>query len=314
MSSGCAGTVVFDLAKVALGLLLVLSAPAVRAGDRDGSDGGGGKDVDTEHLFGFSEGADAGEKGEQEVVSDTIGRFGKRVAGPGKARYRVLDTKLGYQFDPIDRLSLEFGAFGTARRVRNVLDLDDKDYGTFDGVSIEVKYQVLKGSREQPLGLALELRPRFSRVLPIEGNGADIFDMESVLQLDLQLVPDRVWYGANVSFEPAAGRQRGHGPGYRSSTFLWSNAVVTRIGESTYLGPELRYLRGYAGTFLNRFESDALFLGPALHHRFTDKVWLTLAYAGQVRGRDAGPALAGRTFGLDQFERSNLRVKFGMEF
>ena len=38
------------------------------------------------------------------------------------------------------------------------------------------------------LGLALELRPRFARVLPIEGNGADILDMETVLQLDLQLV------------------------------------------------------------------------------------------------------------------------------
>jgi hypothetical protein len=283
--------------------------------DKAGGDDGKSKDVDTEHLFGFTEGADAGEKGEQEAVVDTISRLGKRLSGPGKGYYRVLDTKLGYQFDPIDRLSIEFGAFGTFRQVRNIVDLDDKSYGTFDGVSVEVKYQFLKGDKDQPLGLALELRPRFTRVLPIEGNGADIFDMETVLQLDLQLVPDKLWYGSNVSFEPAAGRQRGpDAPGYRSSTFLWSNALIARVGESTYLGPEVRYLRGYDGTFLNALESEALFVGPALHHRFTEKIWLTVAYAGQVWGRDADPTLAGRALGLNQFERHNVRVKFGMEF
>ncbi|GJD72844.1 hypothetical protein [Methylobacterium goesingense] len=328
MSSSCIGWLAAHLVPVAvlsLAILAFQSEDPARAGQDDapgkqGASASGdkgqssAKDVDTEHLFGFTEGADAGEKGEQEVVLDTISRFGKRAAGPGGSRYRVLDTKLGYQFNPIDKLSIELGAFGNLRTSRNIVGLDDKSYGTFDGISVEVKYQFLKGSAEQPLGLAVELRPRFSRVLPIEGNGADIFDMESVLQLDVQIVPNKLWYGGNLSFEPAAGRQLGNGPGYRSSTLLWSNALVARIGENTYLGPELRYLRGYAGTFLNKLESEALFLGPALHHRFTEKTWLTVAYAGQVRGRDTGPDLTGRRLGLDQFERQNLRVKFGMEF
>ncbi|MCP1561378.1 UNVERIFIED_ORG: hypothetical protein M2438_000381 [Methylobacterium sp. SuP10 SLI 274] len=272
------------------------------------------KDVDTEHLFGFTEGADAGEKGEQEVVIDTVTRVSKRRDGPGPSTYRVLDTRFAYQFNPIDKLSIEFSAFGTLRRQRNIVDLDDKSYGTFDGVSMEVKYQFLKGTKEQPLGLALEVRPRFTRILPVEGNGANIFDIESLLQIDVQVVPDKLWYGSNISFEPAAGRQRGGGPGYRSSTFLWSNVLVGRIGENTYFGPEVRYLRGYEGIFLNQLESEALTVGPALHHRFTEKIWLTAAYAGQVWGRDADPTLAGRALGLNQFERHNVRVKFGMEF
>lgn len=272
------------------------------------------KDVDTEHLFGFTEGADAGEKGEQEVVIDTVTRVSKRRDGPGPSTYRVLETRFAYQFNPIDKLSIEFSSFGTLRRQRNIVDLDDKSYGTFDGVSMEVKYQFLKGTKEQPLGLALEVRPRFTRILPVEGNGANIFDLESLLQLDVQVVPDKLWYGSNISFEPAAGRQRGGGPGYRSSTFLWSNVLVGRIGENTYFGPEVRYLRGYEGIFLNQLESEALTVGPALHHRFTEKIWLTAAYAGQVWGRDADPTLAGRALGLNQFERHNVRVKFGMEF
>ncbi|ACK82122.1 hypothetical protein [Methylorubrum extorquens] len=318
---------------VVLGVLLTLAIPSSAQAkpsdkpqtEQNGSPGGSAdkdqkaeksdkKDVDTEHLFGFTEGADAGEKGEQEVVIDTVTRVSKRRDGPGPSTYRVLDTRFAYQFNPIDKLSIEFSAFGTLRRQRNIVDLDDKSYGTFDGVSMEVKYQFLKGTKEQPLGLALEVRPRFTRILPVEGNGANIFDLESLLQLDVQVVPDKLWYGSNISFEPAAGRQRGGGPGYRSSTFLWSNVLVGRIGENTYFGPEVRYLRGYEGIFLNQLESEALTVGPALHHRFTEKIWLTAAYARQVWGRDADPTLAGRALGLNQFERHNVRVKFGMEF
>ncbi|ABY29529.1 hypothetical protein [Methylorubrum extorquens] len=318
---------------VVAGVLLTLAIPSSAQAkpsdkpqtEQNGSPGGSAdkdqkaeksdkKDVDTEHLFGFTEGADAGEKGEQEVVIDTVTRVSKRRDGPGPSTYRVLDTRFAYQFNPIDKLSIEFSAFGTLRRQRNIVDLDDKSYGTFDGVSMEVKYQFLKGTKEQPLELALEVRPRFTRILPVEGNGANIFDLESLLQIDVQVVPDKLWYGSNISFEPAAGRQRGGGPGYRSSTFLWSNVLVGRIGENTYFGPEVRYLRGYEGIFLNQLESEALTVGPALHHRFTEKIWLTAAYAGQVWGRDADPTLAGRALGLNQFERHNVRVKFGMEF
>lgn len=303
------------------GLAAEANDDKAKSSSKSGSSGGRDdkfdkqKDVDTEHLFGFTEGSDAGEKGEQEVVVDTISRLSKRRNGPGSFTYRVFDTRFAYQFNPADRFSVELSAFGNLRRQRNITELDDKCYGTFDGASVELKYQFLKGSAEQPLGLAIELRPRFTRVLPVEGNGANVFDMESLVQLDVQVVPGKVWYGSNISFEPATGRQRGAaGQGYRSSTFLWSNAVVGQVAEGTFLGPEVRYLRGYDGVFLNRLESEAVFIGPALHRRFTEKVWLTLAYATQVWGRDTDPVYARRGLGLNQFERHNLRVKFGMEF
>lgn len=303
------------------GLAAEANDDKAKSSSKSGSSGGKDdkfdkqKDVDTEHLFGFTEGSDAGDKGEQEVVVDTISRLSKRRNDPGSSTYRVFDTRFAYQFNPADRFSVELSAFGNLRRQRNITELDDKCYGTFDGASVELKYQFLKGSAEQPLGLAIELRPRFTRVLPVEGNGANVFDMESLVQLDVQVVPDKVWYGSNISFEPATGRQRGAaGQGYRSSTFLWSNAVVGQVVEGTFLGPEVRYLRGYDGVFLNRLESEAVFIGPALHRRFTEKVWLTLAYATQVWGRDTDPVYARRGLGLNQFERHNLRVKFGMEF
>ncbi|MHC1999333.1 hypothetical protein ACYQR9_02685 [Methylobacterium sp. CM6241] len=272
------------------------------------------EEVDTEHLFGFTEGADVGKKGEQEVVLDTVTRIGKRRAGPGPSSYDAVGTKLSYQIDLVDGFSVQVGLFGDHHRVRNILDLDDRNAGNFDGVSVEFKYQLVKSTPEQPFGLALESRPRFARVLPIEGRGADIFDFENVVHVDWQIVPNKLWYGTNISYDPAAGRQRGSGEGYRSSTFLWSNALVGEVADKTYLGPELRYLRGYEGIFLNGLQSEALTLGPALHHRFTEKAWITVAYAGQVWGRDTDKALANRGLGLNQFERHALRVKLGMEF
>jgi hypothetical protein len=271
-------------------------------------------DVDTENLFGFTEGSTTGRRGEQEVLLDTVGRAGKRRGETGPARYGAASTKLSYQFDPTDAFSIEFGLFGDARRVRGGTDLPDKDNGSFDGAGIELKYQFLKGTDAQPLGLALELRPRFARVLPVEGTGANLFDMESVLQLDLRLVPDKVWYGMNLSVEPTVGTLRGTRETDRSSTFLWSNAVAFRLDSDTFVGPEVRYLRAYDGAFLNRFEGRALTLGPLLYRRLSDKAFVTLAYAGQVAGRDRTPDHTRRPLDLTHFERHAVRVKLGMEF
>ncbi len=271
-------------------------------------------DADTENLFGFTEGADTGEKGERDILLDTVGRFGKRKAGPGSSRYGVANTKLSYQYDPIENFSVELGLFGDARRVRNIADLDDKSFATFDGIGVELKYQFLKGSKDQPFGLAIETRPRFVRTLPVEGTGANILDVETLLQADLQIVPDRLWLGANLGFEGAAGRLRGSGLGDRSSIMTVSNALSVRVAENTFLGPEVRYLRAYDGSYLNRFEGQAVFVGAGLHHRFTEKTFVTLAYAGQVWGRDRDPAYAGRSFDLAHFERHNVRVKLGVMF
>ena len=66
------------------GLAAEANDDKAKSSSKSGSSGGKDdkfdkqKDVDTEHLFGFTEGSDAGEKGEQEVVVDTISRLSKR--------------------------------------------------------------------------------------------------------------------------------------------------------------------------------------------------------------------------------------------
>lgn len=299
-----------------LPLIGMPAADAAPAGSAQAADQKSDQDdeVDTENLFGFSEGAETGQKGEQEVLSDTIVRFSKRRAGPGPSRYISANTRVTYQYDPTDRFSLEFSLFADARRVRNVVEAPDKSYATFDGASLELKYQFAKASKDQPLGLSVELRPSYLRLQAVEGRGADLFECETLLEADYRLVPDTLWYGTNVSYDPTLGRLRGSGENDRSSNVLWSNALTARAGEDTFVGAEVRYLRAYDGVALDRFEGQAVTLGPALYHRFPNKAYVTLAYAGQIWGRDRDPDQARRALDLTHFERHAVRVKFGLEF
>ena len=280
-----------------------------------GQDQGGEQDkVDSENLFGFTEGTDTGKKGEQEVLQDTIGRFSKRRAGPGRSGYTAFQPLLSYQYDPTDNFTIEPGLFFDARDSRNVAGVPDKAYGTFNGGSLELKYQFRKRTDDSPFSVALQVEPFYERVQPIEGRGADLFSMDTRLIADARLVPDRLWLAANLIYDPSVARLRGSGEVERSSTLSVSGTLMTKLAEHVFFGPEARYMRAYDGAVLNRFAGHAVFLGPVLHYQVEDKGFLTLAYSTQVFGHDRDPDFTDRAFDLNQFSRHNVRVRFGISF
>lgn len=291
-------------------LLAVVSGPAYAAQDQ----GGEQDKIDSENLFGFTEGADTGKKGEQEVIVDTIGRFSKRRAGPGLSGYRAFQPLLSYQYDPTDNFTIEPGLFFDARDSRNIAGVPDKSYGTFNGGSLELKYQFQKRTNDNPFSIAVQAEPFYERVQPIEGRGADIFSMDTRLIADARLIPDKLWLGANLIYDPSVAHLRGSREVERSSTLSVSGTLMMKVAEDLFFGPEARYMRAYDGAFLNRFEGHAVFLGPVLHYQVEDKGFLTLAYSTQVFGHDRDPDFTDRAFDLNQFSRHNLRVRFGISF
>jgi hypothetical protein len=270
--------------------------------------------LDTENLFGFTEGTDVGKKGEQEILVDTIGRFSKRRDGPGRSGYGAAQPIVSYQYDLTDNFSIEPGLWFDARDSRNVAGVPDKSFGTFNGGSLELKYQFFKRTAERPFSLALQAEPQYARVTPIEGQGADVYSVETRLIADARLVPDRLWGGINLIYDPQVARLKGSGEVDRSSTLSVSGTLMAKVASDLYLGPEARYMRAYEGAFLNRFEGQAVFVGPVLHYQVMEKGFLTLAYSTQVFGHDRDPDFADRAFNLNQFSRHNLRVRFGVEF
>ncbi|GJD53119.1 hypothetical protein OPKNFCMD_5890 [Methylobacterium crusticola] len=270
--------------------------------------------VDSENLFGFTEGSDTGSKGEKEVILDTIGRFSKRRDGPGRSGYAAVQPLLSYQYDPTDSFTIEPGLFFDARDSRNIAGVPDKSYGTFNGGSLEMKYQFHKRTDASPFGLAIQAEPFFERVLPVEGRGADIFSLDTRLIADVRLIPDRLWLGANLVYDPSVGRQRGSREVDRSSTLSLSGALMARVSDTLFIGPEMRYLRAYDGAFLNRFEGHAVFLGPVLHHQVSEKGFVSVAYSAQVFGHDRDPDYTDRALDLAHFPRHSVRVRFGVNF
>ena len=81
-------------ARRAPAFLLALMLPGLAcAQDKESNVGGA---VDTEHIFGFTEGADIGEKGEKELESNTTGLLGK--AGS----YAVLLNETAFRYGVAD--------------------------------------------------------------------------------------------------------------------------------------------------------------------------------------------------------------------
>jgi hypothetical protein len=299
-------------AALVMSVLFLLQASA-RA-EQSGGRGDEPDKVDTENLFGFTEGTDTGKKGEQEVLVDTIGRFGKRRDGPGRSGYGSAQPLISYQYDPTDDISIEPGLLFDARDSRTIAGVPDKSFGTFNGGSLELKYQFFKRTDERPFSLALQVEPRYARITPIEGRGADVFSVETRLIADARIVPDKLWGGLNLIYDPQVARLKGSGEVDRSSTLSVSGTLMAKVADSLFVGPELRYLRAYDGTDLNRFLGHAVFVGPVLHYQLMEKGFLTLAYSAQVFGHDRDPDSANRAFDLNQFARHDVRVRFGVEF
>lgn len=292
--------------------LVLLQASGLAA--RDGGKRDEPDKVDTENLFGFTEGTDTGKAGEQEALVDVIGRFSKRRDGPGRSGYGAAEPLISYQYDPTDNLSIEPGLLFDMRDSRAIAGVPDKSFGTFNGGSLELKYQFFKRTDQRPFSLALQAEPRYARITPVEGQGADVFSVETRLIADARIVPDRLWGGLNLIYDPQVARLKGSGEVDRSSTFAVSGTVMAKVAGGLFLGPELRYLRAYDGSFLNRYLGHAVFAGPVLNYQVSEKGFLTVAYATQLSGHDRDPDFAGRAFNLTQFARHAVRVRFGVEF
>src|SRR5262245_46179785 len=131
--------------------LLAAAAPARASG------------VDTEHLFGFSEGADIGEKGERELESETIARGGK-AAG----KYGALTETLEAKYVAAEGLRLGARATFAYFGISGVPGLADRGDGAMQGVSFEARYALVDRARA-PFGLTIIAEPRWGRVDDVSG-------------------------------------------------------------------------------------------------------------------------------------------------
>ena len=97
----------------------------------------------------------------------------------------------------------------------------------------------------------------------------------------------------------------------RQSTFGVSAALALQVKDGIFLGGELRALTLFDGLALGSFAGRALFAGPSLYARLSERWWMSLAWNVQIAGH-----VADRPSDLDlvNFERHLAKLRFGYHF
>jgi len=274
---------------------------------------GGEAGVNTRYIFGFTEGADTERKGEREIENDTFARSNKRAGS-----FTALQNKTEFEYGVTNDLTVALGSFASYYRIDDVPDLDNKNQAAFDGFSAEVKYRILD-HRYFPFGLAISAEPEWRRHSETSGNREDAYGVELKLYADKEWIPNTLFTAINVLFEPEAVRaaELEQDLGFvakweRESTFGVSGAIAAAVAPGLFLGVEVRYLNQFEGSFLNRFEGNALFVGPTVSARFLPNAIFQATLSAQVAGHSIDEP--NRRLDLVNFEHYQARARLIVEF
>ena len=300
------------LRKASLGLLLGLASMwlaglalsgSASADSRKHADKAG--EVDTEHMFGFTEGSDIGEAGEKELETDSTGRFGKFGGS-----YNTVATALEAKYSFSDRFRLSAVATVAYYDITGLNAIDDRRQGALQSVSFDARFRLL--DREHaPFGLTLSVEPHRGFADEMSGEPADQYGAEFRVLADRELIPGRLFAAFNISYEPEQTRLRGSGETLRESTLGIGAALAMQVMPNVFIGAEARSLRQYDGLGLNSFAGQALYIGPTFYATFGQGYFLSAAWNVQVWG-----AVAGSSGALDlvNFERHQAKLRVGVVF
>jgi hypothetical protein len=267
--------------------------------------GGRAEGIDTEHLFAFMIGTDVGGVGEREFQSQTTGRFSK--AG---GNYRAMGQEFEVEFVPLPNFRVELGGTFTTHDIFGVPGFADRNQFEGQGMSLDLRYRFL--DREKDLfGLTLAAESRADRVDETTAAPVRKYGTEFALAFDRELVPDVSVAAFNLIYQPEWTSMLATGATERESSVGAAMAVMAQIRPGFLLGGEARYFRKYEGIGLNDFAGQALFVGPTVFLKLTDRSRLTANWSVQAWGRSAGSTAA---LDLVNFERHQARLVLGVNF
>jgi hypothetical protein len=322
--------------RLAIGALMLLaastlSAARVSAADmaanagEETAEADEGDELDSENIFGFTEGSDVNEAGEREITVDMIGGIGRQRDEPGHSGYYAWEGEAEFEYGATDNLTLGVGASLSYHDIDNVAELENLSDGGFGGLGASLKYRFL--SRENaPVGMAVSIEPEWSRFEDDSGERANGFEVNTKLLIDAEIVPDTLFAAFNLGYAPEWTRSKGgeadesgeddeeaeaeEGGTEKESSLEVSGALAWQATPGVFLGGELRYLAGFEGLTLDNFEGGALYLGPSVYVQLSESSYIKAAYSYQVAGwspeSDDTQDLVG--------DRQQLKVSFGVEF
>jgi hypothetical protein len=263
------------------------------------------QELDTEHLFGFVEGADIGQAGERELVNESTLRLGRNSGSFGN-----LANQTELKYNPFANFRIAAAATVGYFDVSGVDGVSDAHHGAVQSTSFDARYHVLDREKA-PFGLTLSVSPHLGFVDENSGLKTQHFGTDVALLADRTMLRDQLVAAANIMFANDRARLIS-GDGVEHESLLGFGAALgTQIRPGVWLGAEARYLRDYQGTALNSLAGRAFYLGPTLHVRIGNKAFATVAWNFQVWG---GATAAPTGLDLINFDRHQARFRVGVEF
>jgi len=273
----------------ALALAALIFGPARAEEDKSSA-------VDTEHIFGFTEGTDIGDKGEREFEVATTGLVGK----PGS--FIALGTESTFRYGVEQGFRASLGVVNDYHGVYNSPDLDDRKFFGLAGLTTEFRWTLLEREKA-PFGLVLSFAPEWRLRDATAGAPSDIYNLPVGLLLDKALVDKTVYVAANFYYSPS----------FLHSAGAWSTqkpleasfAGAYRILAAVFVGAELRqYFQDARGLL----REPGLFVGPSFYLRLSEATNFKIGWSSQI------PHEGSNHLDLVNYERHQFIVQFATGF
>lgn len=283
------------------------AAPARAGGSKSGSNivGSNAVDVDTEHMFGFTEGTDIGAAGERQVELDSTFRAG-RITGA----FADVASEAEFKYTALRYFRISAAATFAYYDIAGVTGMDDRHAATVQSLSVNPRLLLLD-RQSSPFGLTLSFEPHWGFVDETTGVRINHFGWEGLVAMDRELVPGQMFGALNLHFDTDRSQVVAGGRTEEQPTLGIAGAIADQVFRDIWIGGEVRYFRSYDGASLNTLSGQAVYVGPTLFAKLSEKTWLSAAFDVQAWGR---AVTAPSALDLVNFERYQAKFRVGYDF
>lgn len=261
-------------------------------------------EVDTEHMFGFTEGSDIGAPRQLEAEIEEIGHFGREGG-----TYSTFATNMNLKYPLTDHFRIAGGVTVTRFDSTGVTGVDNINAFVLDRITAEFRWRPL--DRETwPVGLTFVAAPFYGFIDDVSGQQASAFGATLIAIADRELIHDRLFGALNLVWQFQRAQPYATQTIEDASLLGFSTSFTTRIADWLYLGAEARYLRAFDGMALNTLAGQAVYVGPNFYLPFAKGMSLSGGWNIQAWGQSIGAA---SNFDLTNFESQLLKIRFAID-
>jgi len=261
-------------------------------------------DVDSEHLFGFTEGTDIGSPLQAEGEFEAIGRIGRRAGN-----YSAVSAAASLKYPLSDAFRLAPSITFTRFDISGVPDFEDRNAIGLERLALEFRWRPF--DRETSLfGLTFVATPFVGFIDEVTGAPGDSWGGTFITAADRALIPHRLFAAINLTYDFGRARDFATGLIVDGSELGLNAAATARLLDWFYIGGEVRYLRAYDNLAFGNLVGQAVYLGPTFYLALGRAASLSGAWNIQAWGQTTGldPGLD-----LSLFERQMFKIRLAID-